>query len=111
MKRGLRLLFGSVMVLMLAVTVRASLAQSLWDALPGYAANPWAVATLYDAYFGFLTFYVWVFYKERSWGLRALWLVLIAGLGNIAMPAYVLMQLARWREEEGAAGLLLRRSG
>jgi hypothetical protein len=95
MRTALKLLFAGILVSMCAVTIRAGMAISLWDAWADYAANPWAVATLYDAYFGFLTFYVWVVFKERSlWG-RLVWLVLIAGLGNIAMSLYVLIQLHR----------------
>ena len=48
-----------------------------------------------DAYFGFLTFYMWVLYKERGIGMRILWFALIMSLGNIAMSLYVLIQLMR----------------
>ncbi len=64
MKLFLKLLFGAIFLWMTVTTVRTSLTVSLAVAWPSYAANPWAVATLYDAYFGFLTFYVWVAYKE-----------------------------------------------
>lgn len=56
--------------------------MSLWEAWPRFAANPWAMATLYDAYFGFLTFYAWVVYKERSFVARTLWFLLIMYLGT-----------------------------
>lgn len=71
--------------------------------------NPWLVATLFDAYFGFLWFWLWVAYKERSWLARAVWLLLILLLGNMAMAAYMLIQL--WRLPPGgtAEQLLLRR--
>jgi hypothetical protein len=76
---------------------------------PARGANPWFVATLFDAYFGFLWFWLWVAYKESSFLLRLVWLVLILALGNIAMASYVLIQL--WRLPEGAdiEDLLLRR--
>ena len=75
----------------------------------GRGANPWFVATLFDAYFGFLWFWLWVAYKERGWVPRLAWLVLILGLGNMAMAAYVLMQI--WRLPKGARfeDLLLRK--
>jgi len=73
-----------------------------------WAHSPWAVATLFDAYFGFLTFYAWVFYKETSWVARLIWFVLIMGLGNIAMSSYVLIQLFRLRAEQSASDILLR---
>ncbi len=72
---------------MLWITVRASLAASVWDAWPGHAANPWAVATLYDPYF------CWVVYKAPSWIRRALWFVIVMGLGNITSASYVLIEL------------------
>jgi hypothetical protein len=111
MKLFLKLLFGAIFVWMVVTTVRTSLAVSLWEAWPGYAANPWAVATLYDAYFGFLIFYVWVFYKESKAWSRILWFVLIMGLGNIATSLYVLIQLRALRPEEPAEAVLRRRAG
>ncbi len=108
MKSILKLLFAAIFLGMTVATIRTSMAVSLWDAWDGYAANPWAVATLYDAYCGFLTFYVWVVYKERAWAARIIWFVLIMALGNIAMSAYVLIQLFRLRPEESAERVLWR---
>ena len=110
MKSLLKLLFGGIFVFMVVMTIRTGLAVSLSAAWPSYAANPWAIATLYDAYFGFVTFYAWVFYKERLVWKRVLWFLLIMGLGNIAMSFYVLIQLFRLRPEEPAASILQRRS-
>jgi hypothetical protein len=42
-----------------------------WGGLEG-PDRYWTIATLMDAYFGFLTFYVWVFYKEMRWLPRLL---------------------------------------
>ncbi len=109
MKLFLKLFFSAILVWMVVLTVRTSLEVSLWSAWPGFAANPWAVATLYDAYFGFLTFYVWVAYKERTAVARIAWFVLIMALGNIAMSLYVLIQLVRLRPEEPAQAILARR--
>ena len=108
---ALKLLFGSILAGMLVVTTTASLKQPLWE-WTGLVAEPdrwWTYATLADAYFGFLTFYAWVFYKETSAVARAGWFVAIMLLGNIAMAVYVLSQLARLRPGEPAANLLLRR--
>jgi hypothetical protein len=108
MKTGLKVLFAGIFVWMTVLTIRTSLAMSLWDAWDSYAANPWAVATLYDAYFGFLTFFVWVAYKERTLAPRLIWLVLIACLGNIAMSLYVLIQLFRLKPDQAAEAVLWR---
>jgi len=110
MKTFLKLLFGGIFVFMVVMTIRTGLTVSLRTAWPSYAANPWAMATLYDAYFGFLTFYAWVFYKEHSVWARLLWFLLIMGLGNIAMSFYVLIQLFRLRRDEPAATILRRRA-
>jgi hypothetical protein len=110
MKSFLKLLFGGIFVFMVVMTIRTGLAVSLSAAWPSYVANPWAIATLYDAYFGFVTFYAWVFYKEQRVWTRAVWFLLIMGLGNIAMSFYVLIQLFRLRPEEPASSILQRRS-
>jgi Protein of unknown function (DUF1475) len=96
----LMFLFGAVFVVMAAVDIRAALGMRIGDSLPLFSANPWAVATLYDAYCGFLTFYVWVAYKERALWSKALWFLLVMGLGNIAMSAYALKELFKLKPGE-----------
>jgi len=110
MKVFLRILFGAIFIWMTVMTIRTSLAVSLWDAWPTFAGNRWAVATLWDAYFGFLTFSIWVVYKERSMWTRILWFVLIMGLGNIAMSLYVSLQLMRLRADDPVESILWRRA-
>lgn len=75
---------------------------------PTAVYNPWFIATLFDAYFGFLWFWLWVAYKETSWIARGLWLVLILLLGNMAMAAYMLLTLARLPAAATMEDLLLR---
>jgi len=106
MKLFLKLLFGSIFIWMITMTIRTCLMVSLWKAWPGFAENPWAVATLWDAYFGFLTFYLWVVYKERRILIRLLWFVLIMSLGNIAMSFYVLIQLMGLRSNDPVESIL-----
>lgn len=110
MRPFLKFLFAAIFLWMTVATIRTSLQVSLWAAWDSFAANPWAVATLYDAYCGFITFYVWVAYKERSWGGRILWFVLIMGLGNIAISAYALIQLFRLPADEPLERVLWRRA-
>ena len=110
MKLILKLLFGGIFLWMTVVTVRTCMAVSLWDAWTNYASNPWAVATLWDVYFGFLTFYLWVVYKEQKTGARILWFLLIMGLGNIATSLYVLIQLMRLRQDEPVETILWNRT-
>ncbi len=110
MKLFLKLLFGGIFVWMTVMSIRTCLAVSLWDGWADYAANPWALATLWDAYCGFLTFYLWVVYKQLSLGSRILWLLLIMGLGNIATSLFVLIQLFRLRPDESAESILWSRT-
>jgi hypothetical protein len=109
-RTALKLLFSTILVAMLVVTTKASVEQALWD-WQGLVREPdrwWTIATLADAYFGFVTFYAWVFYKEVRATARAGWFVAIMLLGNIAMAVYVLLQVARVRDDEPLERLLLR---
>lgn len=89
------LLFSAIFVAMLTVTIQTSMRMPIWDAFATFGDNPWAVATLWDAYLGFLTFYVWVFWREQRLLPRLVWFILIMTLGNMAMSLYVLIQLYR----------------
>ena len=106
---SLRVLFAFVLVSMLAVTSWASLQGALWKMPREVATHPWFIATLFDTYWGFLTFYCWVFYKEAGGVARTLWLVTILLLGNIAMALYMLIQLFRVPTDASIAEVLLRR--
>lgn len=104
----LRVLFGAILVFMIVATVRTSMRISLWDGGGEVLRQPWSLMTLFDAYCGFLTFYVWVAYKERGWLARIVWFVLIMALGNIAMSFYMLVQLFRVKPDAGVEAVLLR---
>lgn len=116
----LRLLFLVVLASMLGVTGWASLHCPLFAVPRAVATHPWFLATLADAYWGFVTFFVWVCYKQTSWLARAAWFGAILLLGNIAMASYCLAELFRLppggrvaelltarREGPGALGLAL----
>ena len=105
MKLFLKLLFGFIFVFMVVMTVRTSMHMSLWSAWSSFAASPWAMATLYDAYFGFLTFFCWLAWRERSLGVKIVWFVLIMAGGNIAMSLYVLIQLFQLKPDESVSAL------
>lgn len=109
MKTLLKILFAAILICMIVVTTRASLDQPIWEAMNAFAGNPWAVATLWDAYFGFTFFYLWVLYKERRLALRILWFILIMGLGNMAMAVYALIEISRLRPDQPVEAMLLRR--
>ena len=100
---------------LLAVSIWASLQLPITTSIAGLLAdpaggqNPWLLATLCDAGFAFLWFWAWVAYKETSNAVRLAWLVAIFTLGNLAMAAYMLLQLRRLPPDAAPADLLLRR--
>jgi len=110
MKLVLKVLFAAILIYMISMTTWVSLHKSILLSPDefSWAHHPWAVATLFDAYFGFITFYTWVFYKESGWGPRIVWFLAIMGLGNIAMSSYLLIQLFKLRPEQPASAVLLR---
>ena len=104
----LRFAFSVVLVTMLSVTSWAQLQISLWDTPRQILLHPWFIATLCDTYFGFLTFWAWLAYRERSALARVSWLIAILALGNIAMSSYMLWLLWRVPADTSMAQLLLR---
>jgi hypothetical protein len=111
-KRSLQLLFGFICLSLAAYTAWVSTRQSVfaWGGLTTPPDNLWTIATLIDAYYGFLTFYVWVLWKETRALPRTLWFIAIMALGNIAMSAYVLRQLARLGATDSMGTLLSARN-
>jgi len=105
----LRIFFFIVLISMIAVTSWASKQLPLWKLPYETWTHPWWIATLFDAYWGFLTFYCWVVYKETSFIARALWLIAILLLGNIAMAIYALIQLFKVPLSGRVEDVLLRR--
>jgi hypothetical protein len=83
-------LLAAMFFLILAFTVNACMQQAIWLVPGSVISNVWFQATLCDTYLAFLFFWLWLAYREQSWGKRVLWFFLIAGLGNMAMTLYVL---------------------
>lgn len=80
---------------MLAVTGWASSRCALFDIPREVFTHPWFIATLFDAYWAFIAFYVWVAWKEQTTAARILWFVTIILWGNLAMATYMLIELFR----------------
>lgn len=106
----LRFAFAVVVIAMLCVTSWASSVVALWKMPREVATHPWFIATLFDTYFAFLTFWLWLAWKERTWLPRIAWLVGILLLGNIAMAIYLLIQLFRLPTTATLEQLLARRN-
>ena len=111
MKTILKCLFAGILLAMLFVTITASLDRNLFEAGSEMWSQWWFRATLADAYFGFLSFFVWVAYKERRLWKKVVWFVLIMCLGNLAMASYMLIELFKLGEEESVTTLLTQRNG
>ncbi len=111
-KTTLKILFSCILATLLIYTAWASGRQPVlqWGGLTSGPDRYWTIATLMDAYFGFLTFYVWVFFKEVRALPRIAWFIAIMLLGNMAMSAYVLVQLLRLRPDQQASAILSTRN-
>lgn len=110
MVRTLKILFALIFILMVGITTWASLDKNVIQGFADIWAQPWGVATLADAYCGFLTFYAWVFYRETSLAARMGWFVTIMIFGNIAMSVYVLMVIFRAGPNARVEDILLKRT-
>ena len=114
MKTRMTLLAVAALVALIGVSVWATSKISIVPAIqtlladPAGGTHPWFVATLADAYFGFLWFWAWIAYKESSNLARGGWLFGVLLLGNIAMAAYMLLQLRKLPPDAPAQALLLR---
>lgn len=91
----LRALFTVVIVSMLAATGWASSQCALFAIPREVFTHPWFLATLLDAYWAFIAFYVWVAWKEQSTGARVLWFIAVILWGNLAIAPYFLRELFR----------------
>jgi hypothetical protein len=111
-KIALKIVFSGIFLILLGTTLWASTHQAVtqWGGLTTDPNRYWTIATLADAYFGFLTFYAWVFYKEARWLKRMVWFIAIMLLGNMAMSAYVLLQLMRLTPDQDANAILTARN-
>ena len=108
MINALKVLFAAILAAMLYVTAAAFAERGVFVAGAELWKDAWFRATLADAYCGFLTFYAWVFYRERSALARVAWLVAILLRGTIALSVYVLARLFRLPKGAGVERLLLR---
>ena len=111
MKTFLKILYTAIFVVMVYVSVVASLDKDIIQAIKGLWPHLWVRATLCDTYFAFLTIFLWVAYKERSLFSKALWFLLIMILGNIAIASYMLIQLFRLKAGESFKDLLVKQNG
>ena len=69
------------------------------DGFVTVCSEPWGLATMFDAYFGFLAFWLYTAWRARTVGARIGWFVALMLLGNFAIAAYVLLCLKQSGDE------------
>jgi hypothetical protein len=111
MRVTLILIFTAVILLMLVATIQGSLDRNVLMAVEELWPDPWFRATLADAYFGFLTVFIWVAYRERSLMAKTFWFVALMLLGNFAIATYILIALFNLPAGAPFEKLLLRKEG
>ena len=104
----LRSLFAGALIGMVTLTTTASLEHGLVEAARDLWPDAWFRATLADAYFGFVTVFVWIAYKERTMRARLVWFALLMSLGTIAVAVYMLIALRRLGPGDSIERLLMR---
>lgn len=105
----LRISLSILFCWMVYVVIDTSLQSNLfkeWDFLGGI---PWMRATLWDFYANILVIYLWILYKEKNIGMKALWAVLLFCLGSIASIGYVLIELFKVDKNADIESVLLRK--
>ena len=110
MRSFLVLLFSTILIAMILITTHASLDRTVSNVGKELLSDRWFQATLCDAYFGFITVYIWVWYRERTFLARSVWFILIMLLGNIAISIYVLIQIWLLPGNASLCDLMKRRS-
>jgi hypothetical protein len=116
-RRAIALYFVLVLVAMTWVSWYASTAPTITslaqykdavaakeglNVLHGYVtvcSEPWGLATMFDAYFGFLAFWLYVAWRERTVAARLGWFVALMVLGNFAIAGNALLCLFAARGE------------
>jgi hypothetical protein len=103
--------FALIIVVMLSISITASIDQNILEAVAKLWPNWWFKATLADAYFGFLIFFVWVAYKELHLWRKLVWFTSFMLLGNLAISAYMLLELYKVQPGDTIETLLTNRNG
>jgi hypothetical protein len=78
-----------VLITMIAVNAWSFSFMMPWQTPQSVVLHPWIVATWFDVSFAFLTIWVWVAWRVRSWAARVAWLFAFFLSGNIAISAYI----------------------
>jgi len=99
-----------MLVSMLLICFYAGSQQSMFDYFNQHGSNPWFLATILDCYWGFLIFYGWLIYQEKSWLIRIPSFLAICSMGNIAVAVYGLVRTIRLPANASFEDFLLKRN-
>ncbi|MBK9395857.1 MAG: DUF1475 family protein [Saprospiraceae bacterium] len=108
MVTSLKIIFSILMLWIIYVVITTSLQSSLFDQWDYLGSIPWMRATLWDFYANVFVIYCWILYREKSIGIKLIWLILLVFLGSIASCAYVLIALFKLKPGEGVRELLIK---
>src|SRR5580698_6411780 len=107
----LKVIFSLLLIWMCYTVISTSLQSNLFKDWNFLGSIPWMRATLWDFYANVAVIFVWVCYKEKSYLLKFMWLILLVALGSIASCAFVLIQLFRLKPGEGLKELFSKQNG
>jgi hypothetical protein len=96
-----KVIYAGIFICMVTVVTLASLKENIFAIPSIVSSDPWFIATLFDTYFAFFAFWLWICYRERAIFVKLFWFIAIAGLGNIAMAIYVLINLFQLKPGDG----------
>jgi hypothetical protein len=67
--------------------------MAIWDSVRKMWPDPWFKITMIDLYAGFIAIAGIIAVREKSVAKTSLWVILLAGLGNIATFLYLILEL------------------
>jgi len=108
---ALGFVYATLLATLAALCAWAEAGQGVTAALVEMAATRWGLTTLVDLYTAFFSVWLWIAWRERSLAARLVWGLLIAGLGSMAIAAYVVLALRRLPPGSPASSLLLPAAG
>lgn len=105
----LRILFSGLLVFMIYVTITTSLESNLFEEWGTLTSIPWMNATLFDFMLNVIALLVFVWYRERTIGIKLLWTILFIALGSMATCSYFLIKLFQMNKTDSLQKLFTKR--
>lgn len=84
-----------ILLVFIALIVRASMEKSIGAAVAELVADGWGVVTLVDLYAGLFIIAVWIAFVEGSLRRSFWWIIALIFLGNLATLAYIIRRALR----------------